>query len=89
MNNRIVIVGAGPAGIGLAVTLRDFQFPDGVVLDRHEIGASFNRWPKEMRLITPSFNSTPFGILDLNAVALDTSRGPMVDLSCCGGECVC
>lgn len=73
MKNRIIIIGAGPAGIGLAVTLRDFKVPNVVVLDRYEIGASFNRWPKEMRLITPSFNSTPFGILDLNAIALNTS----------------
>lgn len=73
MKPNVLIVGAGPAGIGLAVTLRDFKVPNVVVLDRHEIGASFNRWPKEMRLITPSFNSTPFGILDLNAIALNTS----------------
>ena len=73
MKRRVVIVGAGPAGIGLAVALKDFKIPDVVVLDRHEVGASFNRWPEEMRLITPSFNSTPFGILDLNAIALSTS----------------
>ena len=58
MNHRIVIAGAGPAGIGLAVTLRDFKVPNVIVLDRHEIGASFNRWPKEMRLITPRDSQT-------------------------------
>lgn len=73
MNKDVVIVGAGAAGIGLAVALKDFGVTDFVVLDRHEIGASFARWPREMRLITPSFNSTPFGVLDLNAVALNTS----------------
>jgi len=73
IHHSVVIVGAGPAGIGLGAALRDFQIADALILDRHEIGASFRRWPVEMRLITPSFNSTPFGILDLNAVALQTS----------------
>jgi len=69
----VIIVGAGAAGVGMAATLKDFGIDDCVLLDRHEIGASFARWPAEMRLITPSFNSTPFGILDLNAVTLNTS----------------
>ncbi len=69
----IVIVGAGPAGIGMGVALRDYGMKTFLIADRHGIGASFDQWPSEMRLITPSFNSTPFGILDLNAVALQTS----------------
>ncbi|MEM6820462.1 MAG: NAD(P)/FAD-dependent oxidoreductase [Verrucomicrobiota bacterium] len=69
----VIIVGAGAAGVGMASTLIDFGIKNFKVLDRHEVGASFNRWPEEMRLITPSFNTTPFGILDLNAVILNTS----------------
>lgn len=73
MRHDVIIVGAGPAGVGLAAVLKDFGVEDVLLLDRHEVGASFERWPSEMRLITPSFNTTPFGILDLNAVALHTS----------------
>lgn len=73
MKHDVVIVGAGAAGVGMAAALKDFGVHDFVLLDRHGVGASFDRWPAEMRLITPSFNTTPFGILDLNAVTLNTS----------------
>jgi putative flavoprotein involved in K+ transport len=73
MHKEVVIVGAGAAGVGMAATLIDYGVEDLLLIDRHEIGASFTRWPAEMRLITPSFNSTLFGILDLNAIALQTS----------------
>ena len=69
----IVIVGAGAAGLGLGVTLRDLGIENFVILDRAAIGASFLRWPRQMRFITPSFNTTQFGMLDLNAVCLQTS----------------
>jgi thioredoxin reductase len=69
----VIIVGAGAAGVGMAATLADFKIPNVLVLDRYCVGASFERWPAEMRLITPSFNTTPFGILDLNSICLNTS----------------
>ncbi|MCY4170861.1 MAG: NAD(P)-binding domain-containing protein [Bacteroidetes bacterium] len=69
----VVIVGAGAAGIGFGVTLRHLEFDNFVILDREAVGASFLRWPRQMRFITPSFNSNQFGTLDLNAVCLDTS----------------
>ena len=69
----IVIVGAGAAGLGLGVTLRDLGIENFVILDRAAIGASFLRWPRQMRFITPSFNTTQFGMLDLNAICLQTS----------------
>jgi len=72
-NPDIIIVGAGAAGVGMAATLKDFGIENFKLIDRHEVGASFNRWPAETRLITPSFNTTPFGILDLNSVTLNTS----------------
>lgn len=69
----VVIVGAGAAGIGTGIILRELGVESFMILERHEIGASFARWPQEMRFITPSFTSNAFGLLDLNAVALNTS----------------
>ena len=69
----IVVVGAGPAGLGIGVTLRDLGIENFVILDRSAVGASFLRWPRQMRLITPSFNTNQFGTLDLNAICLQTS----------------
>ena len=69
----VVVVGAGAAGLGLGATLRDLGIENFVILDRSAVGASFRRWPRQMRFITPSFNSTQFGVLDLNAVCLHTS----------------
>ena len=69
----VVIVGAGAAGVGLGVTLRHLGIDDFVILDRTDVGASFLRWPRQMRFITPSFNSNQFGALDLNAICLRTS----------------
>jgi len=54
----VVIVGAGPAGIGVAAALRDAGVTDVAIIDRQGIGASFRRWPMETRLLTPSFPST-------------------------------
>ena len=69
----IVVVGAGAAGLGMGVTLRDLGIENFVILDRAAVGASFLRWPRQTRFITPSFNSNQFGTLDLNAVCLHTS----------------
>ncbi|NEP47551.1 MAG: NAD(P)-binding domain-containing protein [Moorea sp. SIO3C2] len=70
---EVVIVGAGAAGIGCAVVLKDLGIENFVILERHQVGASFRRWAEEMRFITPSFPSHGFGLLDLNAVVLNTS----------------
>jgi len=70
---EVVIIGAGPAGLGMACVLRDLGIKDYVVLDQRGIGASFDRWPKQMRLITPSFPTNSIGMLDLNSIALGTS----------------
>ena len=69
----VVIVGAGPAGIGVAYAFTHFGVGRVVVLERREVGASFARWPAEMRFITPSFNSNQFGWLDLNSFGLRVS----------------
>ncbi|WP_299489296.1 NAD(P)-binding domain-containing protein, partial [Acaryochloris sp. IP29b_bin.137] len=69
----VVIVGAGPAGVGCAVALQDLGLKNFILLERQQVGASFSRWPAEMNLITPSFPSHGFGLLDLNAITLKTS----------------
>lgn len=70
---EVVIVGAGPAGIGIAAMLKDFGVQNMIVLERGVVGASFEKWPKEMRLITPSFTTNFYGQIDLNAVISGTS----------------
>ncbi|MDO4637911.1 MAG: NAD(P)-binding domain-containing protein [Lautropia sp.] len=65
----VAIVGAGPAGLGVALMLGrvpDIRF---LVLEKEVIGASFRRWPLQTRFITPSFYSNPFGLADLNAIS--------------------
>lgn len=71
----VVIVGGGPAGVGCAALLRQMQLPREalVVLEADRIGASFRCWPREMRLITPSFPANGFHQTDLNAITPDTS----------------
>ncbi|NEQ52182.1 MAG: NAD(P)-binding domain-containing protein [Leptolyngbya sp. SIO3F4] len=69
----VVIVGAGAAGVGCGVVLKELGLERFTILERHQVGASFSRWPKEMSFITPSFPSHGFGLLDLNAITLKTS----------------
>ncbi|BBU38874.1 pyridine nucleotide-disulfide oxidoreductase [Aeribacillus composti] len=70
MNPFILIVGAGPAGIGMGILLKQLGIKNFGILERDRIGSSFMQWPKEMRFITPSFTGQGFGALDLNAVSL-------------------
>jgi len=77
--HQVAIVGAGPAGLGCAVALKEFGVDEVIILDRHEVGASFRRWPQEMRFITPSFTSNAFGLLDLNAIVSNTSPAYTLD----------
>ncbi len=75
LNKRynVVVVGGGPAGVGVGVALTHADVEDFVVLDRHMVGASFALWPAEMRLITPSFPTNSIGMLDLNSIAIGVS----------------
>ena len=69
----VVVVGAGAAGIGVAVALRHAGIENFVVCDRHSVGASFDAWPAETRFITPSYPTNSIGMLDLNSIAIKTS----------------
>jgi len=48
-NLEVVIVGAGAAGVGCGVVLRDLGIKNFVILERERVGATFSRWPAEMR----------------------------------------
>lgn len=69
----VVVIGAGAAGVGVAVTLKHAGITNFVVLDRASVGASFESWPAETRFITPSFPTNSIGMLDLNSVAIGVS----------------
>jgi len=44
-----------------------------LVVEARRVGASFLAWPRETRLLTPSFTANGFGLADLNAIAPGTS----------------
>ena len=69
----VVVVGAGAAGVGVAITLQHAGIENFVVLDRDKVGSSFASWPAETRFITPSYATNSIGMLDLNSIALGTS----------------
>lgn len=68
-----VVVGAGPAGLGVAVALRGMGVGRLLVIDAGDIGQSFSSWPAGMRLITPSFPGNQYGTIDLNSIHPSTS----------------
>ena len=71
----VIIVGAGASGVGMGVALQQIGMTseDYLIVEKHSVGESFKRWPAEMRFISPSFNSNPFGLVDLNAITPNTS----------------
>ncbi|MEM6811423.1 MAG: NAD(P)/FAD-dependent oxidoreductase [Pseudomonadota bacterium] len=68
----VVIVGAGPAGIGTAALFAQCAIP-ALVLEKGRVGESLLQWPKETRFISPSFTGNFFGAVDLNAVTPTSS----------------
>jgi len=68
----LIIVGAGPAGLGCAIALQACGIQTRI-LDAREIATSFLAWPRQMHLLTPSFHGNAFGLADLNAVSPQTS----------------
>ena len=73
LHTGVLIVGAGPAGLGVAAALKRAGVVDMLVIDAREIGAAFRNWPRQMSLLTPSFYSNSFGLTDLNAIDPETS----------------
>ena len=78
----VVVVGAGCSGVGVGFALTQVfgLDPDRVLLvERGTVGETFKRWPKEMRFISPSFNSQGWTeSFDLNSVAYSTSPAFML-----------
>ena len=70
---RVLIVGAGPAGLGVSLALKKAGVTEQIVLDAREVGAAFRSWTRGMALLTPSFFSNSFGLTDLNSIDPDTS----------------
>ena len=82
----VVVVGAGAAGIGVAVALRHAGIENFVVCERDTVGASFVSWPAETRFITPSYPTNSIGMLDLNSIAIKTSPGYSLEVEHPTGE---
>ena len=70
---KVLIVGAGPAGIGTASALKQAGVEEMLVVDSREIGFSFLNWPKQMSLLTPSFHSKLFGLTDMITLCDETT----------------
>ncbi|MEM6830327.1 MAG: NAD(P)-binding domain-containing protein, partial [Bacteroidota bacterium] len=68
----VVIVGAGPAGLGVGILLQKLGI-DYVILEKDFVGSSFRKWPEETRFISPSFTGNFFKMPDLNAISPKTS----------------
>ena len=82
----VVVVGAGAAGVGVAVALRHAGIENFVVCERHTVGASFDSWPDETRFITPSYPTNSIGMLDLNSIAIKTSPAYSLEVEHPTGE---
>ena len=86
MIHDVLIVGAGPAGLGMALECRRKGISNVLIVDGSGVGASFETWPKETRFITPSFPSHEYGCPDLNAVETDHSVATRLGLEHPNGE---
>ena len=73
----VVIIGGGAAGIGVAIALRHAGIENFVVLERDQVGASFDAWPAQTRFITPSFatNSIAIGISPAYSLRVEHPNG--------------
>lgn len=68
-----LVVGAGPAGLGVALALAAVDDLYFGVLERGTIGQTFLDWPRGQRFLTPSFTGNGFGATDLNSIHPSTS----------------
>ncbi|MBK1855621.1 NAD(P)-binding domain-containing protein [Verrucomicrobiaceae bacterium 5K15] len=85
-HTRVLIVGAGPAGLGVSLALQRAGVTDQLVIDAREVGAAFRAWPNTMSLLTPSFYSNAFGLTDLNSIDPDTSPADFLHTQHPNGE---
>ncbi|UXU53827.1 NAD(P)/FAD-dependent oxidoreductase [Staphylococcus arlettae] len=67
-----IIIGAGPSGIGMSTTLKQFGI-ESLIIEKKHIGNTFEQWPDTTQFITPSFTTNGFGMPDINAITPDTS----------------
>ncbi len=86
MIHNLIIVGAGPAGIGMGLELKKRGVDAVRIVDQRGIGAAFEAWPRETRLITPSFPAHAYGCADLNAIDLQSSPGAMLGVDHLNGH---
>lgn len=70
----------------MGVALQDLGVKRYVILERHEVSASFRRWPRQMRFISPSFMINGFELVDLNAITFTTSPAYMLQQEHPSGE---
>ena len=59
----VVVVGGGPAGIGVSIVLRHAGIENFVVLERDVVGASFTAWPLRLDLSLHHFPAIQLGCL--------------------------
>ncbi|MBZ8176450.1 NAD(P)-binding domain-containing protein [Corynebacterium sp. 3HC-13] len=64
----VIVIGAGPAGIGTALACQAIDDMTVGVVEAGEIGNSFLHWHHCQTMLTPSFTSNGYGALDLNAI---------------------
>lgn len=62
-NKEVIIIGAGAAGVGMGVALKDFGINNFAILERKQVGNSFIKWPEQTRFITPSLQVMDLGCL--------------------------
>ena len=76
--DNVLIVGAGPAGLGVAMALREKGVEGVRIVDCKGIGTAFLAWPLETRFISPSFPGHAYGCVDLNAIDPNFSPAEML-----------
>ena len=58
LHTGVLIIGAGPAGLGVAAALKRAGVIDMTVIDAREVGAAFRNWPRQMSLLTRRLAAT-------------------------------
>jgi len=72
MHKKLIIIGAGPAGIGLSIVLKKMRL-GFTLFEKDTVGSTFDQWPEGTQFLSPSFAGNFFKAPDLNAVCPDTA----------------